>query len=455
MSETKPTAQPGGTAPTAYRLISVPWQLNDPSVTAVLEDDLGRYADSVWRLFGLVAGQPLSNKSPYGELSQIGAFTPGKSFFLILKESNKTIDAGPGQSVRTDQEFNIPLEAGHNFIAVPFNFDIPKSKLRLQSGGVIDLQTYNGNWVTENAKLSPWEGYYLPNNRTSPDILFVNPNLSASVASPMAEKNDSGVWRMRILARCGAAVDTENFAGVSSTSADSWDDSDLVEAPPIGEYVSLYFPHTEWAAPVGQKLFDRYREDIRSTGNPNQRWRFVVETNLANELVKLNFDGLNDIAADLAVFLVDETLKHKQNLRENAMYQYQSRSLEREKEFTLIVGKAEFVDEQTAGVAGAPEELVLEQNFPNPFKRSAEWSRSPETAIRFGLPEKSVVTIKVFDLAGREIATLLDHVELPAGRHQRVWNGRDAQGQAVVSGIYFCRLAAGSFSKQIKMSMVR
>jgi len=453
-NETRPTAQPSGSVPTAYRLISVPLQLNDPSATAVLEDDLRQYSDTVWRLFGLVPGQPLSNKSPYTELSQTGAFTPGRSFFLILKEPNKTIDAGPGQSVRTDQKFSITLEAGHNFIATPFNFDIPKSRLSLQNGGVIDLQTYAGNWAAENAKLSPWEGYYLPNNRTSPDILFVNPDLSPGAVSPRAEKNDAGVWRMRILAHCGEAADTYNFAGVSSTSEDGWDESDLVEAPPIGEYVALYFPHAEW-----RKIFDRYREDIRSTGNPNQRWRFVVETNLANELVTLRFDGLNAIAAELAVFLVDEALQYKQNLRENAVYQYQPRHLEPEKKFTLLVGKEEFVAEQTAGAAGAPAEFVLEQNFPNPFWSEATspafGGGNPETAIRFGLPEKSVVTIKIFDLAGREIAALLDRVELPAGRHQRVWNGRDAQGQAVVSGIYFCRLVAGSFSRQMKMSLVR
>jgi len=63
--------------------------------------------------------------------------------------------------------------------------------------------------------------------------------------------------------------------------------------------------------------------------------------------------------------------------------------------------------------------------------------------------------IKIFDLAGHEVATLLDRAELPAGRHQRLWNGRDAQGQTVTSGIYFCRLAAGSFAKTIKLMVVR
>jgi len=440
-NEIKPAAQNAGSAATAYRLVSVPLQLNDPAMTAVLEDDLGRYDNTMWRLFGLVAGQPLGNKTPYVELSQTGAFTPGRSFFLIVKETNKTIDAGPGQSVRTDQEFNITLEAGHNFIATPFNFDIPKSKLRLSSGGTIDLQTYAGSWVTENIKLLTWEGYYLPNNRATADILLVDPNLSSSAAAPMAEKAEAG-WRIRLSAHCSEAADTHNFAGVSPASEDGWDDRDLVEAPPIGDYISLYFPHAEW-----RKVFERYREDIRSTGNPNQRWRFIVESNIPNAMVTLRFEGLKDIEANLAVFLVDEEMKYKQNLRENAVYQYQPRRNEQLKEFTLIAGKEEFVSDQTTNVQGVPEKFVLEQNFPNPF--------NPETAIRFGLPQPSVVTIKIYDLAGGEVATLLDRVELPAGRHQRLWDGRDAQGRIVVSGIYFCRMMAGSIIKTMKLMLVR
>ena len=95
----------------------------------------------------------------------------------------------------------------------------------------------------------------------------------------------------------------------------------------------------------------------------------------------------------------------------------------------------------------ARSNYLLYQNFPNPF--------NPETAIRFGLPQKSAVTLKIFDLSGREVATLTENEQLEAGRYQRYWNGRDVLGRPVASGIYFCRLIAGSFSTMRKMTLVK
>ena len=445
---TKSEAQPAAgdqRNQTAYRLISVPLSLNNASAAAVLTDDLDAYDDTKWRLFDLDPNQPPTNKSPYREVSQSGVFTSGKSFFLIVREPNKQIDAGPGLTVATNKKFGIPLASGHNFVATPFNFEIPKAKLRLHSNGVVDLQTYTSGWATESVKLTPWEGYYLPINGAG-DTLFVDPNFSSS---PLARRTADGEWKIRILAHCGEAADTYNFAGVSSTSADGWDGHDLVEAPPIGEYVALYFPHTEW-----RKVFERYREDLRSTSTSNHQWRFVVESNIPNEMVNLRFEGWRDIDPSLAVVLVDEAMQYKQNLRENPVYQYQPRHLDRPQEFTLIVGKEDFVAEQTASVHGVPENFVLEQNFPNPFSSGGNFG-APETAIRFGLPRQSIVTIKIFDLAGHEVVTLLDRAELPGGRHQRVWDGRDAQGQPVVSGIYFCRLVAGGVAKTMKLLLAK
>jgi len=78
-----------------------------------------------------------------------------------------------------------------------------------------------------------------------------------------------------------------------------------------------------------------------------------------------------------------------------------------------------------------PERFALYQNFPNPFNSS--------TTIAYDLPRDTPVHLVVFDLLGREVATLVNETG-KAGRHQAVWN---ANGCA--TGAYFYRLQAGDF----------
>jgi photosystem II stability/assembly factor-like uncharacterized protein len=86
----------------------------------------------------------------------------------------------------------------------------------------------------------------------------------------------------------------------------------------------------------------------------------------------------------------------------------------------------------------APREVRLFQNYPNPF--------NPETAIRYSLPGGGRVTLNVYDLLGREVATLVNEQQ-PAGEYTRTW---DARGRS--SGLYICRLTvSGTHSTSVQM----
>lgn len=78
-----------------------------------------------------------------------------------------------------------------------------------------------------------------------------------------------------------------------------------------------------------------------------------------------------------------------------------------------------------------PTEVALGQNYPNPF--------NPTTAISYQLPAVSFVSLKVYNLLGQEVATLVDD-EKPMGRHTVVWNGRVTGGNHAASGVYVYRL---------------
>jgi hypothetical protein len=83
----------------------------------------------------------------------------------------------------------------------------------------------------------------------------------------------------------------------------------------------------------------------------------------------------------------------------------------------------------------------LGQSHPNPFRGESE-----RTAIRFELAGRTRATLEVFDASGRLVRLVLDET-LEAGEHAGFWDGRNARGEAVGSGIYFYRLEAGEFSE--------
>ena len=94
----------------------------------------------------------------------------------------------------------------------------------------------------------------------------------------------------------------------------------------------------------------------------------------------------------------------------------------------------------------APTASYLAQNFPNPF--------NPTTRISFGLAAPADVSLRIYDAAGRLVCALVEEARL-AGNYAELWDGRDARGAAVASGIYFYRLQAGAFSETRKMALLR
>jgi len=84
-----------------------------------------------------------------------------------------------------------------------------------------------------------------------------------------------------------------------------------------------------------------------------------------------------------------------------------------------------------SGPAGVPASYALGQNYPNPF--------NPSTRIEFSLPVSGTATLKIFNLLGQEVVTLVNG-PLASGTHETVWDGRDAAGRVLSSGVYFYRL---------------
>jgi flagellar hook assembly protein FlgD len=92
-----------------------------------------------------------------------------------------------------------------------------------------------------------------------------------------------------------------------------------------------------------------------------------------------------------------------------------------------------------------PEEFSLGNNYPNPF--------NPETTIPVHLPERSAVSLKVYNILGQCVRIMVDNKILDAGKYNITFNGKDKFGRNLPSGIYFYKIETDKF-KNISKKMV-
>ncbi|MDD4052310.1 MAG: FlgD immunoglobulin-like domain containing protein, partial [candidate division Zixibacteria bacterium] len=98
------------------------------------------------------------------------------------------------------------------------------------------------------------------------------------------------------------------------------------------------------------------------------------------------------------------------------------------------------------GSAPVPLEYTMLQNYPNPF--------NPTTTIAYSIPEACDVKIRIYNILGQVVTTLVDEYKTP-GEYAVVWDGNDADGRPVASGMYFCQMRAGQYMSSKKMLMLK
>jgi endo-1,4-beta-xylanase len=106
---------------------------------------------------------------------------------------------------------------------------------------------------------------------------------------------------------------------------------------------------------------------------------------------------------------------------------------------------ADYIKNNPLGVektgSGIPKRFALEQNYPNPF--------NPSTSIRYTIPSTSRVTLRIFDVLGREVQTLVNTTQVPADYTVTF------SAQKLASGVYFYRLDAGGFTETKKLMLLK
>ena len=340
-----------------YRMISVPIDLDDPSPSGVLVDDLGSYDDTQWRLLKYINGinQEFTKAS-------IGNFEPGSGFWLITRGA-KTIGTGSGKSVTTAQNYEITLQPGWNQIGNPFAFAVNWQDVIRSSGDVEDvLVGYQGStndatgYDFTRTQLQPFQGYFV-NNREATSVTIEIPPQSATGTTSLAKQAglpdllilQSDEWFLQLTAQSDRFLDKDNYIGVLNEAADTWDRNDFSEAPFFDSFVSLYFPHEDWEVYPGF-----YTGDFRSINSEGHFWDFHIKSNIANSEVVLTLAHKQNLPSKTEVVLIDKASRISIRLLEQDSYTFPSGEDGAERDFRIVVGRSDFVDSNDLDFSGIP-----------------------------------------------------------------------------------------------------
>ncbi|KAF0149137.1 MAG: hypothetical protein FD143_2777 [Ignavibacteria bacterium] len=198
--------------------------------------------------------------------------------------------------------------------------------------------------------------------------------------------------------------------------------------------------------PVPPQLVSPADKTTETPLNPMLAWK---KTATANKYRLQVADGLSILPS---IIIVDSTLTDTtvtlKKLNINRIYtwsvmalnQYGNSGLAEPFKFKTVVSSN--INYETV-----PNNYALDQNYPNPF--------NPSTIISYKLQAASHVTLKVYDVLGREVVTLVDEFK-QAGTYKATFDTRHAElSQSIPSGIYFYRLTAGSFTETKKMTLMK
>ncbi len=370
-----------------------------------------------------------------------GALIAGRGYWLGTTTTTE-LDV-TGEILSNGQ--HIDLHTGWNLVSNPLVIALAKSNLTFDDGNEIKawsdavsagwitdmLYGWNGTGLVSADTLHPWKGYWLGTTQAL-DLNFQY----VSSMEKLAQNQPTDNWVVRL--KCYTTHHGFDEITVLGTAADATEGYDIpYDAPkpppsPLGE-VRLVFPHPEWNYPLGSD----FAVDIRSSiaVDSSRIWHLHGVT---EEQVQLTWEATN-LSNNIVLELImdDQTIINLLDVD------------------TLIFSPAEFgtfsirATKTSTGTnpdIPLPTETILFQNFPNPF--------NPETTIRFGLPADAPVRLTVYDLQGHQVWQYSIAMS-SAGWHTVKWDGRDAHGLLVSTGVYFYRMQAGDFVKVKKMTLLR
>lgn len=332
------------------------------------------------------------------------------------------------------------VQPGWNQVGNPFPFPIVTDSV--ETGGLVEPPVYyDGQDYQYNVKvMKPWEGYFVYNTQNRPVTFEIPP---ARVQQGLPKRNapvairhdDEFVLQLSAEMKNTMLIDSQNFIGFLHDATNQTDVRDFMEAPPIGDYVQLSIIENR----------NQFAGNFKTLDANGQLWHLAITGTIPERQIVIHLHSEGHLPASFRIFILDEE-------DGCAIAQQQERfEIHLDKECTtrhvkVIIGTESFAAANSGGIPLTPIQFLLKPNYPNPF--------NPETWLEYQVGKRSHVVLEIRNALGQRIRRLVDQFQ-PTGSYRIRWDGRNAAGQPVASGIYFCHFSAGQFSATRKMVLIR
>jgi hypothetical protein len=420
------------------------------AVGAVLSE-FGAYDNTLWRLGHFSPAdsaymEPGAGTGRSGGSLNLTTIAPGQGYWLTTKAATTANDAGlPAPAT----EFSIPL-LGTNFPALsvarpawnqignPFLFPVPANALKVTDGTIPNTffltsilntltdQTVKGWTGTAYADVTVLNGRtaYWVHKKVPGTVTLIIPYISSAtgIPEPALAKPAGADWAVAITAHQGERECEPMMVGATSLAAgpESPLNASRAPAPPVGNYLSLHMPRTDWGYWNGD-----YVHEFKAQSS-DMSWDFLASGGEAPGEMAFDFAGF-DVPSGTRLWLTDLGTGTTRAVVPGETVTMAATAAPRQLRLQAV-----------ASGASGPQATIKADGFrmayPNPFGAT--------TGLAFALARGGDLKVEIYDVMGRRVRDLSRPGAGP-GEHVLVWDGRDADGRSVANGIYFARYHAG------------
>jgi hypothetical protein len=354
-------------------------------------------------------------------------FGSGRGFWALSKNPINVSRKVNTVQLAFDNSYSIDLHDGWNIITNPFEKNVNLADISNANGGGIVFHAFNGNF-SQPITMVPYEGYYF-NNATNLQSLKIPYPFTSSL--PKTNEQPYFLSNESLKLKLGSEeFSSEIMVGFEHSASNDYDYMDYFAPPGNFEELNIRLVNNNLSTSYKQ-LFIEHRSEI----GEGQSFELLIK-NTTNKKANLIVNGIEKFA-EYEIYLVDERLKKFYNLK--IQNEIEISGNHQNNEFSLLIGNQNFI--KTYKDNYTPKEFALYQNYPNPF--------NPNTFIRYQVPEKEHVYIKIYDVLGKLIKVLVDEIKVE-GYYEVAFDG-----SALSSGIYLYEFESGSTRSFKKMTLLK